>query len=87
MQAPSEVLVREEHQTVGPPLTSQQVCLCGLLSFYVCVHILIVTFNMYPNFDKKCYMQVSQDEYIVSQPIPSHAEVDSQTQVLFEICF
>ena len=32
-------------------------------------------------------MQDSQDEYIVSQPIPSHAEVDLQTEVLFEICF
>ena len=42
---------------------------------------------MYPNFDTTCFMQVAQDEYIVSQPIPSHAEVDSQTQVLFEICF
>ena len=42
---------------------------------------------MYPNFDTTCFMQVEQDEYIVSQPIPSHVEVDSQTQVLFEICF
>ena len=42
---------------------------------------------MYPNFDTTCFMQVVQDEYIVLQPIPSHAEVDSQTQVLFEICF
>jgi len=32
-------------------------------------------------------MQVVEDEYIVSQSIPSHAEVDSQPQVLFEICF
>ena len=32
-------------------------------------------------------MQVSQDEYIVSQSIPSHVEVDSQPQVLFEIYF
>ena len=51
MQAPSEALVRKEHQTGGPPLTSQQVCLCRSLYLYVCVHILIVTFNMYPNFD------------------------------------
>ena len=40
---------------------------------------------MYPNFDTTCLMQVSQDEYIVLQHIASHAEVDSQTQVLFEI--
>ena len=78
MQAPSEAPVHEEHQTGDPPLTSQQVCLCRSLYLYVCVHILIVTFNMYPNFDIcKCFMQVSQDEYIVSQPIPSYAEVDS----------
>ena len=32
-------------------------------------------------------MQVDKDEYIVSQPIPSHAEVDLQKQVLFEIFF
>ena len=87
MQAPSEALVLEEHQTGGPPFTHQHVCLCRSLSLYVCVHILIVTFNMYPNFDTTCFMQVAQDEYIASQPIPSHAEVDSQTRVLFEICF
>ena len=51
IQAPSEASVREEHQTGGPPLMSQHVCLCRSLSLYVCVHILIVTFNMYPNFD------------------------------------
>ena len=39
MQAPSEAPVREEHQTGGPPLTSQQVCLCRLLSLYVCVSL------------------------------------------------
>ena len=87
MQAPSEAPMREEHQTGVPPLTSQQVCLCRSLSLYICVHILIVTFNTYPNFDTTCFMQVSQDEYIVLQPIPSHAEVHSQTQVLFEIRF
>ena len=59
MQAPSEALVHEEHQTSGPPLTSQQVCLCTSLSLYICVHILIVTLNMYPNFDTTCFMQVS----------------------------
>ena len=58
MQSPSEAPVREEHETGGPPLTSQQVCLCRSLSLYVCVHILIVTFNMYPNFDT-CFMQVT----------------------------
>ena len=42
---------------------------------------------MYPNFDTTSFMQVDQDEYIVFNPIPSHVEVDSQTQVLFEICF
>ena len=87
MKAPSEAPVREDHQTGGPPLMSQQVCLCRSVSLYICIHILILMFNMYPNFDTTCFMQVSQDEYIVSQPIPSHAEVDSQTQVLFEICF
>ena len=87
MQAPSEAPVHEEHQTGGPPLMSQQVCLCRSLSLYVCVHILIVTFNTYHNFDTTCFMQFVEDEYIVSQPIPSHAEVDSQTHVLFEICF
>ena len=51
MKALSEALVREEPQTGAPPLTSQQVCLCRSLYLYVCVHILIVTFNMYPNFD------------------------------------
>ena len=56
MQAPSEAPVREEHQTSGPLLTSQQVCLCRSLCLYVCVHILIVTFNMYPNFDTTCFM-------------------------------
>ena len=51
MQDPSEAPVHEEHQTGGPPLTSQHVCLCRSLYLYVCVHILILTFNMYPNFD------------------------------------
>ena len=79
MQAPSKAPLHEEHQTGGPPLTIQKVCLCRSLSLYVCVHILIITFNMYHNFDTTCFMQVTQDEYIVSQPIPSHVEVDSQT--------
>ena len=51
MQAPSEAPVLEEHQTGGPPFTSHQVCLCRSLYLYVCIHIFIVTFNMYPNFD------------------------------------
>ena len=85
MQAPGEALVHEEHQIGGPPLTSQQVCLCRSLCLYVCVHILIVKFNMYPNLDTTCFMQGDQDEYIVSQLIPSHTEVDSETHVLFEI--
>ena len=38
MQAPSEAPVLEEHQTDGPPFTSQQVCLCRSLSLYVCVY-------------------------------------------------
>ena len=43
---------------------------------------------VYPWFGHvTCFMQVADDEYIVSQSIPSHAEVDSQTQVLFEIFF
>ena len=85
MQAPSEAPVLEEHQTGGPPFTHQQVCLCRSLSLYVCVHIsrssniqyvsLIWTCNMF-------YMQVGQDENIVSGSIPSHAEVESQPQVL-----
>ena len=37
MQAPSEAPVREEHQTGGPPLTSQHVCLC--IAFFVCLCI------------------------------------------------
>ena len=85
MQAPTDASVLEEHQTGGPPVTHQQVCLCRSLSLYVCVHIsrssniqyvsLIWTCNMF-------YMQVAQDEYIVSQSIASHAEVDSQPHVL-----
>ena len=35
MQAPSEALVHEEHQIGGPPLTSQQVCLCIAFSSLV----------------------------------------------------
>ena len=84
MQAPSEAPVLEEHQTGGPPFTHQQVCLCRSLSLYVCVHIsrssniqcvsLIWTCNMF-------YMQVAQDEYIVSGSIPTTAEVESQHPV------
>ena len=32
---------------------------------------------MHPSFDTIGFMQGDQDEYIVSQLIPSHAEVDS----------
>ena len=81
MQAPTDAQVLEEHQTGAPPVTHEQVCDCRSLSLYVCVHIsrssniqyvsLIWTCNMF-------YMQVAQDEYIVSGSIPSHAEVDSQ---------
>ena len=39
MQAPSEAPVREEHQTGGPPLTSQQVCLC--LDNFLCTFVYI----------------------------------------------
>ena len=37
MQAPSEALVREEHEIGDPPLMSQQVCLC--IAFFVCLCI------------------------------------------------
>ena len=39
MRAPSEALVREEYQTGGPPLTSQQVCLC--LDHFLCTFVYI----------------------------------------------
>ena len=93
MQAPTDAPVLEEHQTGGPPVTHQQVCDCRSLSLYVCVHIsrssniqyvsLIWTCNMF-------YMQVAQDEYIVSGSIPSHAEVESQPrpQITYKfVCF
>ena len=39
MQAPSEAPVRKEHQTGGPPLTNQQVCLC--LDRFLCTFVYI----------------------------------------------
>ena len=44
MQAPSEAPVREEHQTGGPPLTSQQVCLCldRFLCTFVCTYLSLI---------------------------------------------
>ena len=85
MQAPTDAPMLEEHQTGGPPVTHEQVCDCRSLSLYVCVHIssssniqyvsLIWTCNMF-------YMQVGQDENIVSGSIPSLAQVESQPQVL-----
>ena len=37
MQAPGEASVREEHQISGPPLTSQQVCLCIAFFVHLCI--------------------------------------------------
>ena len=42
MQAPSEAPVHEEHQTGGPPLMSQHVCLCISLSLYICVSLSLI---------------------------------------------
>ena len=75
MQVPSEAPVREEHQTGGPPLMSQQLCLCRSLSLYVCVHISRSSNIQYVSSfgNVTCFMQVAQEEYIVSQSNLSHA--------------
>ena len=43
MKDPSEAPVREEHQTGGPPMTSQYVCLCldRFLCTFVYIHIFL----------------------------------------------
>ena len=44
MQAPSEAPMLEEHQTCGPPFTSQQVCLC--LDHFLCTFVYISLSNL-----------------------------------------